>query len=231
MDRIQIFPRLFGPGTAPRRPGVENIPSEPHANTKGTRRLWIQHSSLRRRSALAAASHRYAPSSFLQHGNMFLTGKHVLLLFLSSSIDLDQPPLPFVVDRSGSAVLVPRSNLEDGFGSNLAEVWCCGRRPRMRGRWCCGRRPRMRGRRRHGARVGTPRPRAARRALAGPRSCPHSHLFLSVSASPIGVGQVRAVGRGGGRIQGRGSSDLRRPPRLGVTSGRLLSSRLWCWAV
>jgi hypothetical protein len=79
----------------------------------------------------------------------------------------------------------------------------------MRGRRCCGRRPRMRGRRRHGARVGTPRPRAARRALAGPRSCPHSHLFLSVSASPIGVGQVRAVGRGGGRIQGRGSSDLR----------------------
>jgi len=37
---------------------------------------------------------------------------------------------------------------------------------------CCGRRPRRRGRRRLGARVGTPRPRAARRASAGPRSCP-----------------------------------------------------------
>jgi hypothetical protein len=49
-----------------------------------------------------------------------------------------------------------------------------------------------------------------------PEAAPHSHLFLSVSASPAGVGRVRAVGRGGGRIQGRGSSDLRRPPRLGV---------------
>jgi hypothetical protein len=70
MDRIQIVPRLFSPGTAPGRLGWKISPSEPPRTrrapfAKGTRRLWIQHSSLRRRSATAAASHRYAPSSFL----------------------------------------------------------------------------------------------------------------------------------------------------------------------
>jgi hypothetical protein len=31
-----------------------------------------------------------------------------------------------------------------------------------------------------------------------PEAAPHAHLFLSVSASPAGVGRARPVGRGGG---------------------------------
>jgi hypothetical protein len=107
---------------------------QPHANAKGTRRLWIQHSSLRRRSAPAVASHRYAHSSFLSR--------------LSITIVSSAPSASSVRLKFPLAARATR-------GSHGAT----GRRSTRRG-------ARMRGRRRRDASVGTPRPRAARRASA-----------------------------------------------------------------
>jgi hypothetical protein len=74
-----------------------------------------------------------------------------------------------------------------------------------------------------------------------PEAAPHSHLFLSVSASPAGVGRVRPFGPSvvaevefkGGEVQTCAGRRAWEWPwqlaGLGATSV-LYSSGLWCWA-